>query len=72
VRQSTSLIRFGFVVGQQRWRYKRCRYQFTRPEVPGTPEPTKRAAAGLYDYGLSFNAVADLPGTTAQSVLRWV
>jgi insertion element IS1 protein InsB len=24
------------------------------------------------DYGLSFNAVADLLGTTAQSVLRWV
>jgi IS1 family transposase/transposase-like protein len=67
---SQRLIRFGFVAGQQRWRCKRCRYQFTRLEGHGTPEP--RAAVSLYGYGLSFNAVADLLGTTAQSVLRWV
>jgi insertion element IS1 protein InsB len=69
---SRRLIRFGFVAGRQRWRCKRCRYQFTRPEGHGTPEPTKRAAVSLYGYGLSFNAVAHLLGTTAPSVLRWV
>jgi transposase len=69
---SRRLIRYGIVAGQQRWRCKRCRYQFTRLEGHGTPEPTKRAAVSLYGYGLSFNAVADLLGTTAQSVLRWV
>ena len=63
---SRRLIRFGIVAGQQRWRCKRCRYQFTRPEGHGTPEP--RAAVSL--YGLSFNTVAHLLGTTAQSVLR--
>jgi transposase-like protein len=46
--------------------------QFTRLEGHGTPEATKRAAVSLYGYGLSFNAVAELLGTTAQSVLRWV
>jgi hypothetical protein len=51
---------------------KRCRYQFTRLDGHGTPEPTKRAAVSLYGYGLSFNTVAHLLGTTAQSVLRWV
>jgi insertion element IS1 protein InsB len=66
------LIRFGFVTGKQRWRCKRCRYQFTRPEVHGTPEPMKHAAVSLYSYGLSLNAVADLLGTTAPSVMRWV
>jgi insertion element IS1 protein InsB len=66
------IIRFGFVAGQQRWQCKRCRYQFTRPEGHGTPEPIKRAAVSLYGHGLSFNAVARLLGTTAQSVLRWV
>jgi insertion element IS1 protein InsB len=67
---SRRLIRFGFVAGRQRWRCKRCRYQFTRLDGHGTPEPTKRAAVSL--YGLSLNAVAHLLGTTAQSVLRWV
>jgi transposase-like protein len=51
---------------------KRCRSQFTRPEGYGTPEPTRRAAVNLYGYGLSFNVVAHLLGTTAPSVLRWV
>jgi transposase len=69
---SRRLIRFGFVAGQQRWRCKRCRYQFTRLEEHGTPDPTRRAAVSLYGYGLSFNAVAHLLGTTAPSVLRWV
>jgi insertion element IS1 protein InsB len=69
---SRRLIRFGIVAGRQRWRCKRCRYQFTRLEGHGTPEPTKRAAVSLYGYGLSFNTVAHLLGTTAQSVLRWV
>jgi IS1 family transposase/transposase-like protein len=69
---SRRLIRFGIVAGKQRWRCKRCRYQFTRLEGHSTPEPTKRAAVSLYGYGLSFNAVAHLLGTTAQSVLRWV
>src|SRR5947209_3577691 len=64
--------RFGLVAGQQRWRCKGCRYQFTRLHGHGTSEPTKRAAVSLYGYGLSFNAVAQLLGTTAQSVLRWV
>jgi insertion element IS1 protein InsB len=66
------LIRFGFVAGKQRWRCKRCRYQFTRPEGHGTPEPTRRAAVSLYGDGLSFNTVTHLLGTTAPSVLRWV
>jgi len=69
---SRRLIRFGFVAGKQRWRCKRCRYQFTGLDGHGTPEPTKRAAVSLYGYGLSFNTVAHLLGTTAQSVLRWV
>ena len=67
---SRRLIRYGIVAGQQRWRCRRCRYQFTRLQGHGTPEPTKRAAVSLYGYGLSFNAVADLLGTTAPSVLR--
>jgi len=69
---SRRLIRYGIVAGQQRWRCRRCRYQFTRLKEHGTREPTKRAAVSLYGYGLSFNAVADLLGTTAPSVLRWV
>jgi transposase len=69
---SHRVIRFGFVAGRQRWRCKRWRYQFTRLEGHGTPEPTRRAAVSLYGYGLSFNAVAHLLGTTAPSVLRWV
>src|SRR3712207_1186227 len=69
---SCRLIRFGFIAGRQRWRCKRCRYQFTRPEGYGTPDPPRRAAVSLYGYGRSFNAVAHLLGTTTQSVLRWV
>jgi insertion element IS1 protein InsB len=69
---SRRLVRYGIVAGKQRWRCKRCRYQFTRLDGHGTPEPTKRAAVSLYGYGLSFNSVAHLLGTTAQSVLRWV
>ena len=69
---SRRLIRFGIVAGKQRRRCRRCRYQFTRSDGHGTPEPTKRAAVSLYGYGLSFNTVAHLLGTTAQSVLRWV
>jgi transposase-like protein len=67
---SRRLIRFGIVAGRQRWRCKRCRYQFTRLDGHGTPEP--RAAVSLYGYGLSLNTVAHRLGTTAPSVLRWV
>jgi transposase-like protein len=67
---SRRIIRFGIVAGKQRWRCKRCRYQFTRPEGHGAPEPTGRAAVSLYGYRLSFNAIAHLLGTTAQPVLR--
>jgi transposase-like protein len=56
---SRRLIRYGIVAGKQRWRCRRCRYQFIRPDRHGTPEPTKRAAVSLYGYGLSFNAVAE-------------
>jgi transposase-like protein len=69
---SRRLIRLGFVACWQRWRCKRCRYHFTRSEGHGTPEPTRRAAFSLYGYGLSFNTVAHLLGTTAPSALRWV
>jgi len=69
---SRRLIRYGIVAGKQRWCCKQCRSQFTRLEGHGTPEPTRRAVVSLYGYGLSFNAVAQLFGTTAQSVLGWV
>jgi transposase-like protein len=64
---SRRLIRYGIVADQQRWRY-----QFTRLQGHGTPEPTRRATVSLHGPGLSFNTVAHLLGTMAQSVLRWV
>jgi hypothetical protein len=36
------------------------------------PEPTRCAALSLYGYDRSCSAVAQLLGTTAQSILRWV
>jgi transposase-like protein len=66
------LIRYGIVAGKQRWRCMRCRYQFTRPDRHGPPEPTRRSTVSLCGHGLSFNTVAHLLGTTAQSVLLWV
>ena len=63
---SRRLIWYGIVAGQQQ-----CRYQFTRLEGHGTPEPTKCTAGSLYGYNLSCNTVAHLLGTTAQPVLRW-
>ncbi len=67
------VIKSGYHHGRQRWRCKRCGYQFTVADAKtGTSDTTKRAAISLYGHGLSFRTVGRLLDTSAHSVLRWV
>jgi transposase-like protein len=71
--RSIVVVKSGRHHGKQRWLCKRCRYQFTSPDLPvEASDQTKRVAVTLYGHGLSFRCVAKLLATSAHSVIRWV
>ena len=44
--------------GKQRYKCKKCKYQFVSREGRGKDKQIKSAAVTLYLYGLSFRAIA--------------
>lgn len=65
-------VKNGKAKGQQRYKCKECAYQYTRITPRGFSTKDKTLALILYLSGVSMNMTAQIIGTTAQSVMRWI
>jgi transposase-like protein len=65
-------IKYGKVLGKQRWQCKSCKFQFTGQKPKGKPLQIKLLAVFLYLSGMSFNAIAYLFKVSDVAVLKWV
>lgn len=68
----TAIIKNGLVFAKQRYKCKKCGYQFTKLAPAGKPLFIKMVSHSLYVCGLSMRQIADILGVTAQSVSRWI
>ena len=69
---SEAFVKNGFMAGSQRYKCKKCGFQFTRDTPHGKPMKDKILALVLYLSGLSMNVIGKILGVTAQSVMRWI
>jgi len=69
---SEAFVKNGFVAGVQRYKCKKCRFQFTRETPHGKPMKDKILALILYLSGLSMNMIGKIIGVSTQSVMRWI
>ena len=65
-------VKIGFVNGLQRYKYKNCGCQYTRPTPHVQHIQTKIFALLLYLSGVSMNMTGRIIGVTGQSVMRWI
>ncbi len=65
-------VKNGFIFGRQRYKCKRCGYQYTKIKPNGHTDHEKRVIALLHASGLSMNMIARMMGVSVQSVSRWV
>lgn len=70
--QSIEVVKNGKVQGKQRYKWKSCSLQFTRPTPRGRPAQEKAMAVTLYTLGLSIRAIARLIGVSPTAVLKWI
>ncbi len=68
----SEIVKNGQVFGSQRYKCKRCGYQFTKVAPAGKPLFHKIVAHSLYVSGLSMRETAHIIGVTVQSVSRWI
>ena len=69
---SEEQVKNGFMRGQQRYRCKACRLNFTDTPPRGMPLSVKATAVLLYVSGLSMNRTAKLVGVSVSSVQDWI
>ena len=69
---SESVLKSGFVKGQQRYRCKACGRQFVPTRHHGKTQTQKQTAILLYINGLSLRTIARLIHVTATAILKWV
>ena len=69
---SEAFVKNGFMAGAQRYKCKKCGFQFTRETPHGKPKKDKILALVLYLSGLSMSAIGKIIGVSSQSVMRWV
>ena len=66
------IVKSGKVRNTQRWLCRGCGYQFTRTMPRGRPLWQKSLAVFLYCHGVSMNALGNMLGVRASSVLKWI
>lgn len=66
------VVKNGTIWGKPRWKCKNCNCQFTRTTARGRPVWQKSLAVFLYCNGMSMNALANMFGVQASSVLKWI
>ena len=69
---SEAIVKNGFMAGTQRYKCKKCSFQFTRETPHGRPMKDKILALILYLSGLSMNMTAKIIGVSAQTIMRWI
>ena len=69
---SDQCVKNGKVFGLQRYKCKRCGYQFTHSAPAGKPMHIKLLAHTLYTAGFSMRRIAQVIGITVQSVSQWI
>lgn len=69
--EQASPIRYGFVLGRQRWLCRDCAYQFTVERLMFKPLDVKQQAANLYEEGQSSNRIGKKLGLSPTTVLLW-
>lgn len=69
---SEAFVKNGFVAEVQRYKCKKCGFQFTRETPHGKPMKDKILALVLYLSGLSMNMIGKIIGVSTQSVMRWI
>ncbi len=68
---SEEAVKNGFIGGLQRYKCKRCGYQYTKTKPHGRDDNEKRVAVMLYAAGLSMSVIAKIVGVSVQTVSRW-
>ena len=69
---SEAIVKNGFMAGNQRYKCKKCSFQFTRETSHGKPMKDKILALILYLSGLSMNMTAKIIGVSTQTIMRWI
>ena len=69
---SEAFVKNGFMAGAQRYKCKKCGFQFTRETPHGKPMKDKILALILYLSGLSMSAIGKIIDVSSQSVMRWI
>ena len=69
---SEATVKNGFMAGSQRYKCKKCSFQFTRETAHGRPIKDKILALILYLSGLSMNMTAQIIGVSTQTIMRWI
>ena len=57
---------------KQRYKCKRCEYQFTRTTPRGHPPEHKKLTVLLYCHGISMRAISKLFQVSTNAVLKWI
>jgi len=70
--ESSELSRAGFVTGEQRYKCKRCNYQFVPTRNRNRSTREKETALTLYLKGQSMNSIAKLIGVSPNTIMLWV
>ena len=65
-------VRNGIVGENQRYKCKKCDYQYTKKELWGKSLEVKFLALYLYLSGMSLRSIAKLLKISATAVLKWI
>lgn len=65
-------VKNGFIFGLQRYKCKKCGYQYTKTKPHGRSDHEKRTAVMLYASGMSMSMIAKIVGVSVQTVSRWI
>lgn len=66
------VVKNGFIFGLQRYKCKKCGYQYTKTKPHGRSDTEKRTAVMLYASGLSMSMIAKMIDVSVQTVSRWI
>ena len=69
---SEAFTKNGVIAGTQRYKCKRCGFQFTRETPHEKPMKDKVLALVLYLSGLSMNMIGKIVGVRTKNVMRWI
>lgn len=71
--QSTHFVKNGHINKKQRYKCKKCDYQWTENHKHrGRPLAERAFAVFLYCHGLSMNAISKMLDTAPSTILKWI